>query len=208
MTTPNWGHEPPGATPLGVEEFDQLIPTDVATRADLNAVERDNILSARIWAFIRSRPSDVDTLLAIPKLDDIHRRMFGDVWKWAGKRRTRHTNIGVDPASVVTHLQDACDDARYWHRNDVFGTIERAVRIHHRLVQVHPYVNGNGRHARFVADLYLHVTGESPLPWKPDESDTSASRAMYIAALQHADQGDYSKLITYAAGNRESALTA
>jgi Fic-DOC domain mobile mystery protein B len=199
VTTLNWGGEPSGATPLGPDETDLLIPTDVATRADLNAVERDNILSARLWAFSRRGIVDADTLLQTTTLDAIHRRMFGNVWKWAGKRRTRDTNIGSDPAEIVMRLKDVLDDARYWHDHNTFDRIETAVRIHHRIVQVHPYVNGNGRHARFVADLYLHVNGEDTLPWRPDESDTSVGRATYISALQLADRGDYAALIAYAA---------
>lgn len=198
MITPNWGDEPPGATPLGPDEFDQLIPTDVATRADLNAVERDNILSARLWAFTQRSISDADALLQTKTLDAIHGRMFGNVWRWAGKRRTKDTNIGAAPAQIVTRLKDALDDARYWHDHATFDRIETAVRIHHRLVQVHPYVNGNGRHARFVADLYLHVIGEAALPWRPAASDASEDRARYISALQVADRGDYSALVAYA----------
>ncbi len=197
--TLNWGDEPSGATPLSPEEFDLLIPTDVATRADLNAVERDNILSARLWAFSQRGIADADTLLQTTTLDAVHRRMFGNVWKWAGKRRTRDTNLGADPAQIVTNLKDVLDDARYWHHHNTFDRIETAVRVHHRIVQVHPYVNGNGRHARFVADLYLHVNGQDVLPWRPDESETSASRTTYISALQVADKGDYAALIAYAA---------
>lgn len=197
--TLNWGDEPSGATPLDPEEFDLLIPTDVATRADLNAVERDNILSARLWAFSQRGIVDADTLLQTVTLDAIHRRMFGNVWKWAGKRRTRDTNVGADPAEIVMSLKDVLDHARYWHDHNTFDRIETAVRIHHRIVQVHPYVNGNGRHARFVADLYLHVNGDDSLPWRLDESDTSAGRATYISALQLADGGDYVALIACAA---------
>jgi Fic-DOC domain mobile mystery protein B len=197
--TSNWGDEPLGATPLGPEEFDQLIPTDVATRSDLNAVERDNIVSARVWAFTTRSIIDVDTLLQIATLDAIHGRMFANVWKWAGKRRTRETNIGVEPTQIVPRLKDALDDAQYWHDHVAFDRVETAVRIHHRVVQVHPYVNGNGRHARFVADLYLKVIGADALAWRSDESDTSQDRAKYISALKSADRGDYSALIAYAA---------
>ncbi len=199
MTTSSWGDEPPGATPLDQEDFEQLIPTHIATRADLNAAERDNILDARVWAFTRSRMS-VDALLEIAMVDAFHRRMFGRVWRWAGRRRTTSTNIGVEPAQIVTQLKDALDDARYWHHNATFGHNEIAVRIHHRLVQVRPYVNGNGRHARFIADFYLHLIGHDAMPWKPDESDLADSRAAYISALRAADQGDYSSLIAYAIG--------
>jgi Fic-DOC domain mobile mystery protein B len=131
-------------------------------------------------------------------VDEIHRRMFGNVWKWAGKRRTRITSIGVAPAQIVTQLKDALEDARYWHDNETFDPVEAGVRIHHRLVFVHPYVNGDGRHARLVADPYLHLTGGTTLRWGPDEAEPSDGRADYVAALRNADEGDYSQLIAYA----------
>lgn len=165
-STPLWGDEPPDTTPLEAEELEQLIPTDVATRADLNAVERDNILAARLWAFTGRPIAAIDALFELTTIDDIHRRMFASVWRWAGRRRTTATNIGVDPAQIVAQLGDALDDARFWHDHAIFDPAERAVRVHHRLVLVHPYVNGNGRHARFVADLYLHLFGVAPLPWR------------------------------------------
>lgn len=199
--TSNWGADPPGATPLEAEDFEQLIPTDIATRAELNAAERDNIVDARVWAFTQRPITDVQQLFETATVDKIHRHMFGDVWKWAGKRRTRATTIGVPPAQIVTQLKDTLDDAKYWHNNETFDPVETAVRIHHRLVYVHPYLNGNGRHARLIADLYLHLVHESTLQWGLDDSEPSDSRAAYIAALRDADAGDYSKLITYASGN-------
>lgn len=199
MTNTEWGDEPHGSTPLAAEDFEGMIPTDVATRADLNAAERDNILAARAWAFTSTRIT-TNRLLEISTIDDIHRRMFNRVWTWAGKRRVKTTNIGVEPTQILTQMRDVVDDARYWHDHEAFAPNEIAVRLHHRLVHVHPYVNGNGRHARLVADLYLHVRGEPVLAWKPNESDPSASRDAYIAALRRADAGDYADLISYASG--------
>ena len=198
--TSNWGVDPPGATPLEAEDFEKLIPTDIATRSELNAVERDNIVAARLWAFTGRPIVDVRQLFETTMVDEIHRRMFGNVWRWAGKRRTRATTIGVTPTQIVTQLKDTLEDARYWHDNATFDPVEAAVRIHHRLVFVHPFVNGNGRHARLVADLYLHIVDGSTLRWRPDESEPSDSRAAYIAALRKADNGDYSQLIAYASG--------
>lgn len=198
--TSNWGMDPPDATPLEAEDFEELIPTDIATRAELNAVERDNIVAARLWAFTGRPITEAHRLFQTSVIDDVHRHMFGNVWRWAGKRRTRATTVGVAPAQIVTQLRATLDDARYWHDNGTFAPVEAAVRIHHRLVFVHPYVNGNGRHARLVADLYLHIVDGSTLRWGPVESEPSDSRAAYIAALRKADQGDYSQLIDYASG--------
>ncbi len=203
--TSRWGVDPPGATPLEAEDFEELIPTDIATRSDLNAVERDNIVAARLWAFTGRPITDVQQLFETTTVDEIHRRMFGNVWKWAGKRRTRATTIGVTPTQIVTQLKDTLDDVRYWHDHATFDPVETAVRVHHRLVFVHPYVNGNGRHARLVADLYLHIVDGSSLRWGPDESEASDSRAAYIAALRKADEGDYSPLIVYATGQIDTS---
>jgi Fic-DOC domain mobile mystery protein B len=131
--------DPPGATPLTPEDVEGLLPTWVATRADLNQVEQANIEAAVRWAFVGRKPvSRVEDLLTPQFSDRVHRRMFGDVWTWAGKRRRRLTNIGVDPTEITTQMKLALDDALYWHANGVFEPAELAVRIHHRLVCVHP----------------------------------------------------------------------
>ena len=115
-----WPDEPADTTPLEPEDLAGLKPTDVATCVDLNAVERDNILAARLWAFDGRPIATVDALLQISALDGLHRRMFSNVWKWAGTRRTRATNIGVEPSQIVEELRKAIDDVAYWHDHGVF----------------------------------------------------------------------------------------
>lgn len=200
MTAQLTGEDAADATPLVDEDLDGLIPTFVATRAELNLVEQVNIEAAMLWAFGRRRVVDASRLLTIDFADRAHRRMFGDVWRWAGKRRTRITNIGIDPHEIVTQMKLLFDDVRYWHDHDIFPPSERAVRLHHRLVSVHPYRNGNGRHARFMADLYCQVSREPRLLWgaaQNIEVDTVVRR-QYIAALQAADRGDIEPLLAFA----------
>jgi Fic-DOC domain mobile mystery protein B len=131
---------------------------------------------------------------------ELHRRMFGDVWTWAGTPRRRHTNIGVAPEHVPSQSTQTLDDARYWHTEKVFGLDELAARIHCRLVRVHPFVNGNGRCTRLVADLYLISIGSNPFTWGKANLDVDGSgRAEYIAALvKAADTDDYVDLIQFA----------
>lgn len=192
----------PDATPLDDGDLDGLIPAWVATRSDLDAAEQANIEQAALWAFGRRRVvADPAELLTVPFANRVHRRMFGDVWRWAGTFRQRITNIGVEPYLIPQSLRDALDDATYWHRNDVFGATEIAVRLHHRVVTVHPYPNGNGRHSRFMADLYLHVNGMGRLGWGGGRlEETGNLRAEYVAALREADAGSYESLIRFAVG--------
>ena len=196
------GRDPTGATPLTDDDIDGLIPTFIATRADLNLAEQANIEAATMWAFGRRRVVTPDRLLTIEFCDRVHRRMFADVWRWAGQRRTRMTNIGVDPPQITTQMKLLLDDARYWHDHAIYEPSERAVRLHHRLVSVHPYRNGNGRQARFIADLYLHVIAEPRLTWGASRhlDLESSTRRDYIVALQAADRGDYELLLDFARG--------
>ncbi len=130
---------------------------------------------------------------------EIHRRMFGDVWRWAGKPRVREANIGIDPHRIATETKVVLDDARYWHAHDTYDATERAVRLHHRLVSVHPFRNGNGRHARFVADMYLHSIGRPRLSWGGNllAADTDVRHA-YLDALRTADGGEIDALVEFA----------
>lgn len=190
----------PGATPLDDDDVDGLIPTWVATRRDLNLVEQVNIEAATRWAFGRRRVvSSVSELLTIDFTNHIHRRMFSDVWRWAGSYRRRVTNIGVEPHMITQMLRDALDDAAFWHEHQTFGATEIAVRMHHRVVAAHPYPNGNGRHSRFLADLYLRVSDLPRLTWGGAEpADERDLRASYIAALREADVGRYAPLVEFA----------
>ena len=202
MTGRLGGFDPPDATPLEEDDLDGLIPTFLATRRDLNVVEHTNIEAAMRWAFNRRRSGTVASLLTIPFADSLHRRMFGDVSRWAGVHRSRQTNIGIEPYRIVTEMKLLFGDANYWHEHDTYIPSELAVRIHHRLVSIHPYRNGNGRHSRLLADLYLHRSGNRPLNWSAGElfGAESDSRRAYIDALQLADRGDIAPLHRFATG--------
>ena len=194
------GPDPDGATPLEEEDLVGLIPAFVATRGDLNIVEFDNITKALPWALDRARVGGAEAVLEYSFLFELHRRMFGDVWKWAGTQRRRVTNIGVEPAQIVTVTKQALDDAVWWHRQDVFDVDERAARIHGRLVAVHPFPNGNGRCTRLLADLYLTAVGHPIFTWGAggrlnEEGDV---RRRYVEALRAADGDDYRPLVAFA----------
>ncbi len=193
------GNSATGATPLDDDDFDGLIPTHVATHDDLNIVEQANIEAATRWAFRARAVVQLEDLLTVTFAASVHRRMFADVWRWAGKPRLRETNIGVAPSTIAEETKILLDDTKYWHMHETFEAVERAVRLHHRLVSVHPFRNGNGRHARFMADLYLHSIGLARLSW--GDSGLVADdhvRARYIDALRQADRGEIAALIEFA----------
>ena len=187
---------------LDFDDLAGLIPTWVTTRADLDAVENEGIQRAVLWVFSPRVRYEVEDLLTAAFADRLHVRMFGKVWRWAGKRRQRVTNIGVEPYQITTKLRDVLDDAAYWHTHADAGftPVEVAARLHHRIVAVHPYPNGNGRHSRLMADAYLHRCGLPQFGWGGlDLSAATESRARYLEALRAADAGDYALLIEFAA---------
>lgn len=196
------GPEPSGATPIEAEDLEGLIPDFVATRADLNQVEFENITKALPWAHRQARLIGPKGILDYAFMLALHRRMFGDVWTWAGTQRRRVTNIGVEPHTIATQSRLLLDDATFWHTNAVFGPDELAARIHCRLVSVHPFQNGNGRCTRLMADLYLTSIGADPFAWGSANLDADGSgRATYIAALiKAAGSDDYADLIRFARG--------
>jgi len=192
------GPEPDGATPLE-EDLKGLIPDFVATRADLNQVEYENIAKALPWAQRQARLRGTAGLLDYPFLFALHRAMFGDVWRWAGTQRRRATNIGVDPAQIPDQTRRTLDDAMYWHDNRVFYVDERAARLHYRLVTVHPFPNGNGRATRLIADLYLASVGAAPFTWGASRLDMASEvRTAYIDSLTAAQIDDCASLVTFA----------
>ena len=194
-----FGADPPGATPLPDDDRLGLIPTDVATRADLNLVEAENVAAARAWA--ATRAWTVEGLLRADVLHRLHRRMYGDVWRWAGALRRRETNIGVAPTTIAVALRDLLDDATAWVRFGTFDADVIALRFHHGLVQIHVYPNGNGRHARFCADLFARALDRPPFSWGGRElGDPGAARDRYLTALRRmdADRDDVAALLAFA----------
>lgn len=184
---------PEGATPIDGEG---LIPV-IATYRDLCAVEMENILSASDRHLSRRKNADA-AWLDEPFLRRLHADMFGSVWAWAGKYRQVELNIGVAPHKVAEEIGRLLGDFRHWHGLTVgeMPVLERAARLHHRLSWIHPFRNGNGRHARMAADIYLNSQGH-PLPAWPGEelAATNETRRRYLAALRTADAGDFGPLL-------------
>jgi len=183
------------ATPLTPEEMQDLIPAHIADRRDLNAAEQENIARAQDWA-LNGRRRD---LLSEAFARDLHRRMLGDVWRWAGKFRTSQRNIGIDYWLIAVQLRLLLDDVKAWIEYRTYPPDEIAVRFHHRLVLIHPFPNGNGRHARLMADLLVMQLGRERFSWGRDSlREAGAARARYIQSLRAADNGDISELLAFA----------
>jgi Fic-DOC domain mobile mystery protein B len=126
----------------------------------------------------------------------LHKEMFGEVWEWAGKLRQVELSIGVKAYLVSTEIKKLVDDLEFWEQNRSFDIIETASRIHHRAVQIHPFLNGNGRWSRMLANIYLKQNGLQPTKWNENLlSKENPQRDGYIKALKKADNGDYRDLI-------------
>ena len=190
------GEEPEGATPLDPAAREGLRFRHITSRAELNHLEQANVQSGLAW-LKRRRTTDRLTETFIREL---HRRLFGDVWRWAGAFRLTEKNIGVDPVQIAVRLRVLLDDARFWAEHGTYEPLEAAARFHHRIVQIHPFANGNGRHARIAADHYLrrHLD-HPPIDWEAghDLVNSSERRNDYIQALRAADARDYSQLFRF-----------
>ena len=188
-----------GTTPVSPEEERFLIPS-IATLAELNLLERSNILEARRWLFAPRRrlaPADLlDHLLA----RDLHRRMFRHVWRWAGKIRDCELNLGVPPHQVETQLYSLLQYAIAWHEHAAFAPDELCIRLHHGLVAIHPWRNGNGRHARLLADRLAVALERPAFTWGggAELEAKNDTRTLYLSALRKADTGDFSALVAFA----------
>jgi Fic-DOC domain mobile mystery protein B len=187
--------EEDGNTPLTHEERLGLIPTYVTLRQELNEIEQINITEGERWAF--GRPRDV---LDEEFLRQLHRRMFSQVWKWAGKySRENNRRIGSDSFLVAIDLRSLLGDARYWTDNGTYPADEIALRFHHRLTLIHPFPNGNGRFSRLAADLLITRMGEPRFTWgRANLIEPSEARKQYIAALRAADGHAMEPLLAFA----------
>jgi Fic-DOC domain mobile mystery protein B len=185
---------PAGATPLSPEELAELVPGHVTLQGQLNELEEANILRATEWLYARRRGDPLDERF----VHRVHQRMFDGVWKWAGKVRQSDKNIGAPWYDVPARLRTLLEDVRFQIEHATYEPRELAARFHHRLVAIHPYPNGNGRHARLMADLLMYQTSGVRLDWGADTLvGPTERRTNYIAALQAADRGDYHLLLAF-----------
>lgn len=185
--------EPDGATPLDPDERQGLKFPHITTRGELDELEQANIEQGLAWVSRRRRVDIFDH--TFNRL--LHRQLFGEVWRWAGEYRRTEKNIGIDPRQIGEQFRLFLGNARYWVENDVYPVNELAVRFHHRMVQIHPFPNGNGRHARIATDLLLEKCYQRPaIAWASgfDLQADNERRTAYIEALRAADRGDFDPL--------------
>lgn len=186
-------HSPPGATPI--EDISGLLPKHITTRKELNEVEFANVTEA-MQKYLLGPLTKKKAPFTLDWLKKVHREMFGKVWSWAGKFRTATYNIGIPPAQIPIQLRQLLDDFAYWESDPDTDLLEVSARLHHRLVQIHPFPNGNGRWARLLTNIYLRREGRSMVRWpEANLSEESTFRKDYIRALQEADRGDIQTLM-------------
>ncbi len=180
--------------PLPSSLLADLIPRHITTQESLNRWEESNIAHAKQWA------KGHQDILSMWFVRELHRQMFNATWKWAGTFRSIDLNLGVNWPIINEEVKKLCDNTRYHIEHAIFSPDEIVLRFHYKMVSIHPFVNGNGRHARLIASLLITQLGSKPFHWGVYEErlEQTAIRKQYIEALQRADQGDYSKLITFA----------
>ena len=188
--------EPDGATLLDPDKIEGLRFTHITTRGELDQLEQANIVEGLQW-LKKQRHADI---LSEGFVRDLHKRLFGQVWKWAGTFRKTEKNIGVDPIQIEIQLRQLLDDTRYWIEHETYPPIELAARFHHKLVLIHPFANGNGRHARIMADAILTNLMDAPaIDWAGGYKLEAMNqrRDQYIAALRAADKHDFTGLFEF-----------
>lgn len=180
-----------GNTPIRPEEAEQLIPR-ISTMGELNEYEALNILQARTWAF-SARTMKVSNPLEEPYVRMLHAKMFDQVWKWAGTYRTHELNIGCDPREIVQGIPQLLANTQYWLDHHTFPTDECLIRFHHQLVsKIHPFANGNGRHARLMTDVIAVKLGQPEFTWGAGANLVAegSPRTAYLAALRALDANE------------------
>ncbi len=187
-----------GQTPLDEDEKNGLLIATIATRGELNEFEQQNIEEAIFWSI--SRSYKVENIFTEVFLKALHKRMYGNVWAWAGEYRQTNKNIGVDKWQIPTELRSLLGDVKHWYENKIFSPDEFTIRFKHRLVSIHCFSNGNGRHSRLLADIVIEKIFKLPhFTWgaatlEPNDN----ARIAYLKAMREADKGDFQPLLYFA----------
>lgn len=187
-----------GQTPLDDDEKEGLLIPAIATRGELDEFEQQNIEQAILWTI--KRTFKAEAIFREEFVRNVHKKMYGDVWAWAGEFRKTNKNIGVDKWQIPTCLHQLLDDAKYWIENGTFPPDELAIRFKHRIVSIHCFPNGNGRHSRLMADIIVNKLLKQPVfTWGAlSFENASDARARYLEGIKAADNGDTVPLIQFA----------
>jgi Fic-DOC domain mobile mystery protein B len=189
-----------GSTPLDPNEIEGLIPP-LRYQRELNLLENEGIYSARVWA-LSSRKLKKELLIYSGMLL-LHQKMFEGIWEWAGCLRRTEKNIGnIPPHLISSKLSELMANISYQKEQTTIPIQDIAISLYYNLVYIHPFPNGNGRHARLVADLLIHYSNGEPLTWGKNLNLSEKDlRKSHLAALQEADRSrgmDLSKLTLFA----------
>lgn len=187
-----------GQTPLEEEEKEGVLIPTITTREELDEFEQKNIEEAILW--IWGKKLKKETIFTEKFVRELHKRMYGHIWKWAGDFRQTNNNIGIEYWKISTELKILLDDALFWIEQGTFSADEMAVIFKHRLVSIHCFPNGNGRHSRLMADIIVSkIFGLEVFSWGSDNlSHETNAREIYIRAVKLADRGNYSELVKFA----------
>lgn len=187
-----------GHTPLDEDELEDLLIPGISTHIELNEFEQLNIESAIQWSLSQNLKAEV--ILTEAFVLSLHKRMYGKVWKWAGAYRKTNKNIGVDKWQIPSELKMLLDDVLFWNRHQTYSPDEITIRFKHRLVSIHCFSNGNGRHSRLLADIVISKVFTMPIFSWGGKLNTSSKvqRQTYLQALKSADRGSLQELISFA----------
>ena len=190
--------EPEDATPLDPNLRKDLLQTWITNRSDLNEAEQENILKGSAWARRNRGTPKATDILTDNFVRTLHKQMFGEVWRWAGSYRETKVNIGIDSHLVPARMAELLDTVCFWIEQKTYPPDEIAVRLHHGLTQIHGFPNGNGRHAREMADLLIERLGGKAFSWGSGSlQDTGTLRTKYVDALKAADGHDMAPLMAF-----------
>ena len=187
-----------GQTPLDEDEKEDLLIKTISTRGELDEFEQSNIQQAIEWT-IKNKFTK-DQILTENFILFIHKKMFSDVWNWAGTKRKSNKNIGVDKYQISVEVKNLLEDCKFWIENETYNSDEIVIRFSHRLVKIHLFPNGNGRHSRLIADILISNVFDKPVySWgRYDLTKSGDIRREYLNAIYEADKGNIQPLINFA----------
>ncbi len=187
-----------GQTPLDEDEMEGLLIKTINTRGELDEFEQLNIEKGMLWTM--KRKFNAEKIFSESFVKELHRKMYGEVWQWAGEFRKTNKNIGIDKLQIAVELRALLDDCTFWIEKKIFNDDEIAIRFKHRLVSIHCFTNGNGRHSRLFADVVIGQVFKQPVfSWGAASlTKKGEARKNYLQAIRKADAGDFEELILFA----------
>lgn len=174
----------------------------ITSKREMDRVENSEVRGcAKYFADVVT----ADTHFTLDLISDIHRRIFGKIYAWAGQVRTVNVSKGgftwPPPQFLSNALIEFEDDVLKrltpLHEDSTESIARAVAEVHAEFLMIHPFRDGNGRVARIIAMLMASQASITPPFYAFAGKGSRKRKADYLSAVIQGYYKNYTPLTRF-----------